>query len=369
MALRELISTLTEELTLIKADIGNLTKFHHVQSSAPANPPHQPGDPAKRRMNSPSPSTNQPISIPTNQDTTRNDSENCKLNIVVHGIPDCKQGLHYKQRFISDLNNITSRLNNSDPKVPSSSIKDCRRLGKYTSNNRPRPILVHFNSCTAVMHILANRSAFTPYVVKPDLPPQERTRERTLLKERWTLCQAGMDKSSIKIKGNSLFVNGHLYGKVNNESVFHTTQDETGTTTTQQQVTSTTPHESIDNCASTPDSVSIPKGLDWLDHTNNVEIRLWNSRSIVNKLKHFQTFIQLSNLHLPNLGVLHTLMVTRLFPPDYTIYRTDRIGRGGHCCPQIHSLPPYLKSLLLRNCCHRDPSPTPNHFVKYLYPS
>ena len=125
-------------------------------------------------------------------------SEDRKLNVIVYGIPECKQGLHYKQRFTSDLNSVSSLFGQSDLNIPSSSIKDCHRLGKFSpSNGRSRPVLVRFNSCSVVMQIFANRSSFAPYVVKPDLSPAERSRERILLKERWTLYQSGVDKSAI----------------------------------------------------------------------------------------------------------------------------------------------------------------------------
>ena len=142
---------------------------------------------------------------------------------MVFGVRECKKGLHYKQRFVSGLNDISSLFSSSTcPSNPSSYIKDSRWLGKYNSNNidRPRPILVRFNSCKAVMDILANCSSFSPYIVKPDMSPSARSRERLLLKERWNLCQSGVDKSSVKIKGNSLIVNGHTLGKVDNDSQF-----------------------------------------------------------------------------------------------------------------------------------------------------
>lgn len=123
--------------------------------------------------------------------------------MIEHCKKECKKGLHYKQRFVSDLTNITTlfQKSQSDLEIPSTAIKDCRRLGRYSPDNRPRPILVHFNSCSVVMNILSNRSSFAPYIVKPDLAPKDRARDKALLKERWNLCQSGVLKSAIKIKG------------------------------------------------------------------------------------------------------------------------------------------------------------------------
>ena len=61
------------------------------------------------------------------------------------------------------------------------------------------------------MDLLQKRSSFSPYVIKPDLPADVCLREKVLLKERWDLIQSGTCKSVIKIKGNTLLVNGsHL---------------------------------------------------------------------------------------------------------------------------------------------------------------
>ncbi len=161
-------------------------------------------------------------SMPSLSRLSVSDDEERNLNIVVSGIPECKEGQSRKQSWISDLQNTSKLFCESDtsPAIPPSSIRDCRRLGKYSpENSRPRSILVRFNSCNVVMNILSKRSTFTPYIIKPDLPPNIRLREKILLKERWNLMQSGTNKSSIKIKGNSLFVNGSPFGSVQN-SVF-----------------------------------------------------------------------------------------------------------------------------------------------------
>ena len=189
------------------------------------------------------------------KDISHRHHENRKFNILVFGIQECKQGLHYKQRFASDLHNVSTLFSKSSSKIPSSAIKDCRRLGKFNPDSvRPRPILVRFNTCAAVLDILANRSSFSPYIIKPDQSPQERTREKILLKERWNLCQSGVNKSSIKIKGNSLIVHDHLFGKVNKDSVFTIVR----TDPTPPSNNSTTP-SSCDSNSTTPSSLP-PEG-------------------------------------------------------------------------------------------------------------
>ena len=104
----------------------------------------------------------------------------------------------------------------------SSSIRDCRRLGKYVKGvSSSRPLLVTLNSTADVRSILLshNNSSDTSISIKPDLPSEERKANAILLKERWNLINSGIDRKCIKIRGLNLLVNGKLYGKVS-DSVF-----------------------------------------------------------------------------------------------------------------------------------------------------
>ena len=149
------------------------------------------------------------------------DYNNRQLNVVVHGIPECNKGQLRKQKWVSDLKNVSNLFNESSAAVPKSAIRDCRRLGKFSdSSSRPRPILVRFNSCNVVMDLLQKRSLFSPYVIKSDLPADARLREKMLLKERWNLIQSGTNKSDIKIKGNTLLVNSLPFGRVDQSGNF-----------------------------------------------------------------------------------------------------------------------------------------------------
>ena len=104
------------------------------------------------------------------------------------GVPERPSGLPRKQRWLQDLKEITTLFTESQTSKPivASSIVTCRRLGKFSvSNNRPRPILVNFNSCLVVVDILSNRAAFLPFTVKLDLSSTDRENERLILnKER-----------------------------------------------------------------------------------------------------------------------------------------------------------------------------------------
>ena len=80
-------------------------------------------------------------------------------------------------------------------------ILDCYRLRKFKSRlTRPRPILVKLLRSIDVTAILANRwSLSSPLLIKPDMSPEERTTESTLLREWWSLIQTGNDRKKIKL--------------------------------------------------------------------------------------------------------------------------------------------------------------------------
>ena len=46
------------------------------------------------------------------------------------------------------------------------------------------------------------------------MSPNERTTESTLLKERWSLIQAGYDRKRIKISNNRIYLDSQLFGEV-----------------------------------------------------------------------------------------------------------------------------------------------------------
>ncbi len=138
--------------------------------------------------------------------TLRLVSDDRKFNVVIFGVPECKSDLPRKLRLLSDLNEVSTLFQNSSPPTSPSSIVDCLRLGKFSSDRpRPRPILVQFNSLSVVIEILRHRSLFNPYIIKQDLPPELRASEQLLLKERWQMVQSGLaTKGEVKIRGNRI---------------------------------------------------------------------------------------------------------------------------------------------------------------------
>jgi len=100
--------------------------------------------------------------------------------------------------------------------VNPSQILDCYHLGRFKSQQtRLRPILVKLKQTIDVSAILANRwSLSCPFLLKPDMSPDECTTESILLGEQWSLIQAGYDHKRIKISNNHIYLNNQLFGDI-----------------------------------------------------------------------------------------------------------------------------------------------------------
>lgn len=136
-----------------------------------------------------------------------------KFNVIVYGIEENPQGTQKHLRTQNDLKNLLAVLSELNTTIDSTAIKDLFRLGKYKSDNpKPRPLLVKFLRVTDVTNILKVKSQLkSPVYVKPDLTPEEQTKQSILLKERRSLIQKGTDRKHIKLRSNSILVNNQPY--------------------------------------------------------------------------------------------------------------------------------------------------------------
>ena len=78
-------------------------------------------------------------------------------------------------------------------------------------------MLVKLSRSCDVANLLSSRFKLVDHPrirIKPDLSRRERRIESILLKERRNLIDSGVDRKSIKIKGNSLVVNHLKFGVV-----------------------------------------------------------------------------------------------------------------------------------------------------------
>ena len=111
-----------------------------------------------------------------------------KLNLVFYGIPECPTGTSFHEQLESDCNAVLSFANSTDSvPLPTNTIKDCFRLGKYQQSSQvPRPLLVKFNSVKTVNTLLHkslnNHSSSNSIWVKRELSKQEMKVNHILLK-------------------------------------------------------------------------------------------------------------------------------------------------------------------------------------------
>ena len=137
-----------------------------------------------------------------------------KFNIVVHGINEATKGSNRYARTLHDNSEVAAIISGIDSDITSNSIRDCIRLGRYTED-KTRPLFVKLTRVNNVASILSNRRAMpqpSDIRIQPDLNPHDRKILAILLKTRWQLIHSGVDSKKIKIKGNTIMVNGALHG-------------------------------------------------------------------------------------------------------------------------------------------------------------
>jgi len=171
-------------------------------------------------------STDTPHNVTTNQlsinkpAVVSGNSSDRKFNVVIYGIKENPSGIPRSARTKSDIDSSLHILKEANNDITEHSIRDCLRLGKFSSQRpKPRPLLVKLSRAIDVNTILQNRSKISEGIqVKADMNKEERLREQLLLKERWSLITSGTDRKHIKIRGNKLFVNNKIYGEIINSS-------------------------------------------------------------------------------------------------------------------------------------------------------
>ena len=149
-----------------------------------------------------------------------------KFNIVVYGLQECPNGSPRHVRISKDMDSVCGAIQSLCPNLSDQSICDCSRLGKY-SETRSRPVLVKLARSCDVSLILLSRhklsgqssSQSQKIYIKPFMSASEKLTESALLKERRALINSGVDRQSIKIRGNFLYVNNCKYGTAS-ESIF-----------------------------------------------------------------------------------------------------------------------------------------------------
>lgn len=127
--------------------------------------------------------------------------------------------------------------------LPFQCMRDCFRLGKFQPD-RHRGILVKLSSVRDVSMILANRTKLSdkPNIsIKPDMSKDERECESLLLKERRRLLDLGVERKSIKLRNDLIYVDNVKRGSVKNLTFCPCVQEP------RVEVPSTTPQSSTDD--------------------------------------------------------------------------------------------------------------------------
>ena len=151
-------------------------------------------------------------------------------------------------------------------------------------------------------------------------------------------CQSGVDKASIKIKGNSQIISGYVFGQVWNSVFvrFPLSNNPAVTSSDLSIFQNPTLSPASPTSSSTASVAGDKSGLssDWLSaqSTSKVNICLWNSWSIVSKLNLFQSFLFFCSL--PNLSITESwcslfVLYNEIIAPNFSIFRKDRDCRGG----------------------------------------
>ena len=148
-----------------------------------------------------------------------------KFNVVIYGLKEPAEGTPKYQRSLSELQSVRETLESVDENLSEHAIRDCLRLGRYNVEKH-RPMLVKLSRTCDVASILSKRKnlASQPAIqIRPDLPRLERATLSILLKERRKLINSDLERSSIRIKGSSIYVNGEKHGFVENSTFVATT--------------------------------------------------------------------------------------------------------------------------------------------------
>lgn len=216
-SLRDIVKDLSSELTALKRTI-DLTRLPSAYSS------DNQGDgttsyASVTRGPQPSGSTNSAESASSKAFSSSPDTER-KFNLIIQGIDECPRGTRIIARQSQDLEKISETLSSVVGSIDSSSIRDLYRIGKYDPNsNRPRPVLAKLIRATDVSAILSKKTTLPSHVfVRPDRTKEERLRYQSLMKERWILIQAGVERRDIKIRTDSIYVNNVLHGKLDSSN-------------------------------------------------------------------------------------------------------------------------------------------------------
>jgi len=131
-----------------------------------------------------------------------------KLNLRISGIPEIQEfenSFARKEKEHEAIKEVFRYVG-----VEGVTVKNFYRIGTYNSTARePRRILVSLTSCWDVRKIIAAAPLLknnpNKVFINPDLSPENREKEKRMLKKRRELIIAGNDRKDLKIKNMVLY--------------------------------------------------------------------------------------------------------------------------------------------------------------------
>ena len=145
--------------------------------------------------------------------------------LYIYGIAENPRETDKETRLKEDLNSLLTSFQEIDSSIESNAIKNFFRLGKFKSDsNCSRPLLVKFLRSTHTTNILQNKTKLKSEIyIKPDLSPEEKTREAVLLKVRHPLIQKEIGhRRQIKPRNYSIYIDNKPHCRVQGSQLeFH----------------------------------------------------------------------------------------------------------------------------------------------------
>ena len=135
-----------------------------------------------------------------------NQSHEHQYQIRLSGLPEL-QGNNNSAKPEAELQKVNHILKHLE--VGNIAIKNLWRIGVF-NQSRTRTMILQLNSIWDVRLLLSNAKKLVNYDIKglflrPDLSAAELVKEKAVLKQRWDLIQAGVPKTSLKIKSFKLY--------------------------------------------------------------------------------------------------------------------------------------------------------------------
>ena len=153
----------------------------------------------------------------------------------------------------------------------------------------------------------------------------------------WTQVRCGWRSSlaegrisRIRLKQNSIYVNGKKHGSVTSTGFKRCSQMSNHSASTNQQTMQS--NAQLDNCTPHLDPIVQCSQQPTAQSNQWLSLALWNAHSIVNKLDYIQSYIYSKSadiICITETWLYDSILNTEIFPHNYTIYRRDRGSRGG----------------------------------------